>query len=226
MPRARIPLSIVVAALVGVSAAARAEDKDSEKVAALCQQAYERAQSRDFAAARELYAQAMAIAPNLTIEFNLGLAELRSGRPLDALVHLRAYAKDPHAEPSKVAVANADLLPKALAATGHISLSQAPKAAVFYLDGKALVNQTDPVLDVVPGKYAVVARTRDAAWAASVDAPVGTTATPSFHIVYAASATQWPPRDFAAVDGGASAGSSQQAPADAGGDVAWNDVRR
>jgi hypothetical protein len=61
-----------------------------------------------FREARSLYKRAYAISPSPPILLNLALSELNYGWPLEALAHLRAYAKDPGADPTKVAVVTKD----------------------------------------------------------------------------------------------------------------------
>jgi hypothetical protein len=186
-------LGALATGLVLFIAPVASSDDQKDVAVSLCKEALQHVRDHDYEAARALYAKAYALTPTASVLFNLALAELHSSHSLDALRHFRLYIKDPAAEPPKVAVVNAELLPRAQAETGHIALDEAPRGAVVYLDDSFLGETASPI-DVIPGRHLVTARTQDGGWLANVDAPAGTLVTAKFRIVFAAPARPWPPR--------------------------------
>jgi tetratricopeptide (TPR) repeat protein len=129
-------------------------------VVALCKEALAHAKKGEFEAARRLYAKALETSPSAAILFNLALAELNSGHALDSLRHFREYMRATDTEAPKVAIVSAELLPKALAATGHIQINGTPTGATAYLDGEEIVSAPGGVVDVMPGQHSVGATRR------------------------------------------------------------------
>lgn len=129
----------------------------------------------DYEGARQKFADAYAKEPTLKTLLNLGLAENKAGRKLEALSHLRKYIRDPKADAQRVAALEKEVLPALLRETGHLKLD-APKAAVLKIDGRTVENSPDE-LDVEPGKHHVEARDGDRVASADADALAGQTVT-------------------------------------------------
>jgi hypothetical protein len=108
----------------------------------------------ELAEARALYRRAYEVAPSSATLFNLALAELNSGWELAALKDLRSYLNDPAADPAKVAIITRDLLPRALRATGHLDVHEAPPKATFRVDDHE-AERAEGILDVTPGVHTV-----------------------------------------------------------------------
>ncbi len=130
-----------------------------DSAAKLSDEAFAHVHKGDFEGARRLYKRAYATAPSAPILFNLALSELNSGWGLDALAHFRAYANDPAADPANVALVTKDLLPRALAATGHLDIGSAPAGSSFLVDGVVATTADAKILDVEPGEHLIVAQT-------------------------------------------------------------------
>jgi len=113
--------------------------------------AYDR---EDYDAARLEFLQAQAIFPRPALLRNLALSELHTGRPLDALQHLRTFLADPGTTPDKRALAERSL-GEAYAQTGHLSVT-APAGAMVMVDGKEVgVAPLKEAVDVVVGLHGV-----------------------------------------------------------------------
>jgi tetratricopeptide (TPR) repeat protein len=153
-------------------------------VVALCKEALAHAKKGEFEAARKLYAKALETSPSAAILFNLALAELNSGHALDSLRHFREYMRATDTEAPKVAIVSTELLPKALAATGHIQINGTPTGATAYLDGEEIVSAPGGVVDVMPGQHSVGAYTPDRGWRADVTVAAGATAEARFTLVW------------------------------------------
>jgi hypothetical protein len=120
----------------------------------------------DYEAARVEFQQAYRIEPTAKTLISLALAELQSGHALDALGHLRAYVKDPGAEPAKVEAVRSKWLPRAEEQTGHL-IVDAPPGADLLVDGQTLGKAPlAEAVDVAAGEHDVLARL--GAWSASV----------------------------------------------------------
>jgi hypothetical protein len=112
--------------------------------------------------AREEFLQAQAIFPKPALLRNLALTEVRTGRPLDALQHLRAYLADPGTTPDKRALAEQNLA-EAYAMTGHLSIT-APRGTRLKVDGKEIgVAPLKDAVDVAAGPHGVDAEMSGAA---------------------------------------------------------------
>ncbi len=153
-------------------------------VVALCKEALGHAKRGEFEKARALYAKALETSPSPAILFNLALAELNSDHGLDALRHFREYLRATDTEPAKVAIVRTDLLPKAVAATGHIRLLNSPACSTAFLDGHEIVSFPGGIVDVMPGRHFLSARTPDTGWAAEVTVAAGQSADAPLHLVW------------------------------------------
>jgi tetratricopeptide (TPR) repeat protein len=182
-PRLLLSLGLAGAFAWGSHTAA-AEDTNSRAVYAFCDEALGHARKGEFDDARKLYAKAFDIAPSSSILFNLALAELNAGDALDALRHFRQYVQAVDTDPSKVERVQAEQLPKAFAATGHLQILKIPDTATLYLDGKPIAYAPAGLLDVTPGEHFIGARIADMAWHAHVQAAAGATTRATLELLW------------------------------------------
>jgi hypothetical protein len=135
----------------------------------------------DYEGARLAFAQAYAVLTSLDLLHNLMRAEVKSGHPLEALVHIRQMLRDPKATTEDRAKAER-ILEEANRVTGHVAV-EAPEGAEIILDdvpsGEAPVKEA---YDVTPGKHTVAARANGASRVLTVDAPAGQLVTARFAI--------------------------------------------
>lgn len=101
--------------------------------------------------ARRSFAAAYALVPSVDILWNLAMTERGLDRHVEALGHLRLYVASQAARADRKQLAEAELIPELVVATGHLSV-HAPEGAVIDVDGVAVAS---PVLDVEPGVHAV-----------------------------------------------------------------------
>lgn len=101
--------------------------------------------------ARRSFAAAYALVPSVDILWNLAMTERGLDRHVEALGHLRLYVASQTARADRKQLAEAELIPELVVATGHLSV-HAPEGAVIEVDGVAVAS---PVLDVEPGVHAV-----------------------------------------------------------------------
>lgn len=161
----------------------------------LCEEALRHAHRGEFEEARTLYARAFDADPSTPILFNLAVAEMYfPNRAVDALAHLREYLKRDDAEPARVVLIQTKLLPRALAATGHLRLVWTPTERVllgwtstplFTLDGESVHVEGD-VLDVLPGPHILLATTPDGSWSGAVQSRAGESIVPAMRLVLVA----------------------------------------
>jgi len=124
----------------------------------------------NFEAARLEFLQANAVYPRLSLLRNLALCELKTNRPLEALLHLRTYLADPASDSRDFAKKNMD---DAYARTGHVTV-RATEGAALTVDGQAHGNApfNEPV-DLLPGKHAFEVHLGERKVARDIDAPAG-----------------------------------------------------
>ena len=133
----------------------------------------------DYEGARLAFAQAYAVLTSIDLLYNLMRAEVKSGHPLEALVHIHQMLRDPKATTEDHAKAER-ILEEANRVTGHIAI-EAPEGAEIVLDdvpsGEAPVKEA---YDVTPGKHTVAARANGASRVITVEAPAGQVVTARF----------------------------------------------
>ncbi len=126
----------------------------------------------DFEGARLAFAQAYAVLTSIDLLYNLTRSEVKSGHPLEALVHIHQMLRDPKATTDDRAKAER-LLEEANRVTGHIAV-EAPEGAEIVLDhvpsGEAPVSEA---YDVVPGQHVIEARANGGSRKIVVVAPAG-----------------------------------------------------
>jgi hypothetical protein len=144
----------------------------------------------DYEGARVAFAQAYAVLTSIDLLFNLSRAEVKSGHPLEALVHVRQILRDPASTPEDRAKA-AKLLDEANAATGHVAV-EAPAGTEVVID--AVPSGECPfreAIDVAPGKHVIEARVNGEVKRIEIVTASGETVTARFEV--AAGAPGAPP---------------------------------
>jgi tetratricopeptide (TPR) repeat protein len=122
--------------------------------------------------ARDEFLKAQAIFPKPSLLRNLALAELHTGRPLDALKHLRAFLGANQTSPDKKALAQQSLQ-DAYNQTAHLSIT-APPGAHVKVDGTEVgVAPLKEEVDVVVGLHGVDAEAGGATLHEAVQAGAG-----------------------------------------------------
>ncbi|MGO8997309.1 MAG: hypothetical protein ACLQVI_28675 [Polyangiaceae bacterium] len=133
----------------------------------------------DYEGARLAFAQAYAVLTSIDLLYNLMRSEVKSGHPLEALVHIHQMLRDPKATTEDRAKAER-LLEEANSVTGHVAI-EAPDGAEIVLDdvpsGEAPIKEA---FDVTPGKHKVAARANGSSRVTTVDAPAGQIVTARF----------------------------------------------
>jgi hypothetical protein len=77
---------------------------------------------------------------------------MNAGETLKAIASLRLYLSSATRDEGTAALVTRELLPKALAATGHLDVRNAPRGSTFEVDGSPTI-PADGVLDVAPGSH-------------------------------------------------------------------------
>lgn len=134
----------------------------------------------DYEGAWAAFAQAYAVLKSADVLWNLCMAELRSGRPLDAIRHVRVYLKDARITEADRARAR-KYLAEAHQKTAHM-LVEVPAGALVFVDGASVdrdLKDGDPV-DVAHGRHKVECRQGSATQAVDVDLVVGQTVSVRF----------------------------------------------
>ncbi|MGH7297657.1 MAG: hypothetical protein ACRELB_22155, partial [Polyangiaceae bacterium] len=128
-------------------------------VEALIDTGIDRYKRHDYDGARVMFSQAYQADPSqVGTLFNLALAELQSGHPVDAARHLRTFVASPQAQPERVESARSKWLPEAEAEVGRLSI-EAPAGTAVSVDGAPLGQAPfgDPIY-VAAGQHDLVAK--------------------------------------------------------------------
>jgi len=140
-----------------LASASPARADDAARAAELNREAAEHAKHGEWDVARALLAEAYRLRPDASLLVNLAASELKSDHAVDALRHLRAYLVDPHADPQVEQAVKTQLVPRAMAATGHLTL-HFPAGARVMVDGQPLdvpAGATAATDDVKAGPHAI-----------------------------------------------------------------------
>jgi hypothetical protein len=134
----------------------------------------ERYTRHDYEGARDAFARAYELDPTqVGTLFNLALAELQSGRPLEAVRHLRTYLASPLAQRERIESIRSKWLPQAEARIGRVSID-APAGSTASVDGVAVGDAPFAApLDVAVGEHDVRARLGSREEVLHVSAPAG-----------------------------------------------------
>jgi tetratricopeptide (TPR) repeat protein len=150
---------IVAAAFMLHSTSFADNGPGSSAADALLNTGVERYTRHDYEGARDAFARAYELDPTqVGTLFNLALAEIQSGRPLEAVRHLRTYLASPLARPEKVESIRSKWLPQAEARIGRVSID-APAGSAASVDGVGVGDAPFAApLDVAVGEHDVRAR--------------------------------------------------------------------
>ena len=112
----------------------------------------------DYESARVAFAHAYDVEPAASTLISLALAELQCGHAVEAVRHMRAYVRNPGADPVKVEMVRTKWLPRAEEQTSRLVV-EAPAGAEVLVDGQSegTAPLADPV-DLSVGEHEVVAR--------------------------------------------------------------------
>lgn len=139
-----------------LTGSAHAEDAEAERRGeALLKEGLSATKRGDFQHAQLAFLQASVLIPRGVVWRNLGLAEMKLGRAVDALKHYRLAASSSDLDADKRSVLQQNVR-DAYAATGHIEV-QANAGATVTVDGLAVADATREPIDVMPGKHVVEA---------------------------------------------------------------------
>jgi tetratricopeptide (TPR) repeat protein len=174
----RLAASLVSLSLVALGArpgAAQSPAAEREATARL-REGLELARIEKWEEARLAFRQAYALLPSAELLWNLAIAELNAGLPLEALRHFREYEGHPRAEANK-REALGQLMERASHQLGHIKMDAAPGTTI-QIDGTV----SDPAtwdgdsIDVAPGEHLVSAELAGAREDVKVTVAAGGTA--------------------------------------------------
>jgi hypothetical protein len=105
---------------------------------ALINSGIDRYKRHDYEGARAMFSRAYELDPTeVGTLFNLALAELQSGHPVDAARHLRAYLASRQAQPGRLESVRSKWMPEAEAQVGRLRI-EAPTGAQVLVDGSTL----------------------------------------------------------------------------------------
>ena len=170
----RFAIPCFAASVLLVGASARGGDAgDQQQSAALFREGVSAGKAGDYERAEAAFRGAYALTPSPSTLRNLALTEMRLGKMVDALGHLKVAVRAPGltTEQRRIVQQNLD---DAFAATGHLSVETTAGAQVV-VDGlmaEGAAPFADP-LDVPAGSRHVEARLGSAVVQADVEAPAG-----------------------------------------------------
>jgi hypothetical protein len=154
--RSSVSCALALGAMLAWSSVAGAADANAE-----AQRRFEEGkrlyrQARDVEGARAKFAQAYALEARPEILWNLAVCEVDLGRAEEAVLHLRAYGRDPEAREALTARIP-ELLARARSSLGALRIV-APREAVVRVDGHVIDSRDwrDGPLDLAPGDRVVV----------------------------------------------------------------------
>jgi hypothetical protein len=165
----------VAAGAASLAAALPARAQDEGRAAELNREAAEHAKHEEWNVARALLAEAYRLRPDASLLVNLAASELKSDHPVDALRHLRAYLADPHGDANVKQAIQSDMLPRAMAATGHLII-HFPAGARVTVDNQVVPAAPDATAatdDVMPGAHSVDVWSAGATMHQSVEVKAG-----------------------------------------------------
>jgi hypothetical protein len=169
----KLSVCLAVAALVGVRSAHAADPEEQKRSAELFKAGLAAGKGGDYARAEAAFRDSYALRPSASTLRNWAVAEMKLGKTVEALGHLRSAIgwTGWSAEQRRVVQENLD---DAYAATGHLAIKTTDGAGVA-VDGVVLEGSApfDAVVDVADGKRQVEARLGTRVARAEVDAAAG-----------------------------------------------------
>lgn len=200
-------------ALLWTSRAPAGEADARERSVALFKEGVTAGKAGDYARAEAAFRTSYALRPSASTLRNWALTEMRLGKMVEALGHLRVALRSPgwNAEQRSIVQQNFD---DAYRATGHVAIRTTEGARVS-VDGVAVEGAApfDGPLDVLPGSRRVEARLAADVAHADVDAPAGQVVQVELPV---AAASPEPPGPSPVLDARASATREQAAVRGAG----------
>jgi hypothetical protein len=150
-------------------------------VDALMATGIDRYKRHDYEGARAIFARAHEVSPSeVGILFNLALAEIQSGHPVDAATHLRAFMASSQAQPERRESARSKWLPEAEAQIGRVSVD-APSGTEVSIDGTSVgAAPLEQPVYVTPGDHEVRAKLATGERSMHISAPAGNIVTARF----------------------------------------------
>jgi hypothetical protein len=173
--------AIFAAAFMAQSTSFADNGAGSSAADALVSTGVERYTRHDYEGARDAFARAYELDPSqVGALFNLALAELQSGHPLEAVRHLRAYLASPLAQPDRVDSIRSKWLPQGEGRIGRLSID-APAGSTASVDGVVVGDApfASP-LDVAAGEHDVRAKVGSREELLHVSTPAGVLAAVRF----------------------------------------------
>lgn len=134
--------------------------------------------ARDYEGAWAAFTQAYSVLKSADVLWNLCMAELRSGRPLDSIRHIRAYLRDPRTTDADRARAR-KYLAEASQKTAHVVVD-APAGAKIAVDGHAEAEGLTEPVDLEAGKHKVECKQGSIEQSVEVDLLAGQTVSVKF----------------------------------------------
>lgn len=135
---------------------------DDARAIEVAKKSYEQGQQQynnnDIEGARLSFAQSFAAYPAVETLRALAIAELDTGRYVDALKHFKAYTRDKNADPEFLKKVPA-LIDTCNQHVAHIRVV-APTGATILVDGHRVMDPREP-LDVTPGTHTIALRNPD-----------------------------------------------------------------
>ena len=116
---------------------------DSDEERSLVRRGTECFIRRDYECARTAIGQAYALHPSADHVLKLGLAELQSGHPVEAVAHLREYLTHAQEPLAKLSAVRTTWLPRAEASTARLDVF-APTGAHILIDGSEASSNSSP----------------------------------------------------------------------------------
>lgn len=136
--------------------------------------------AHDYEGAWAAFTQAYSVLKSADVLWNLCMAELRSGRAVDAIRHIRAYLRDPRTTDADRARAR-KYLAEAHQKTAHVLL-EVPVGSSVVVDGASVdaeIDAKEPI-DVASGKHKVECKQGTASQSVELDLVVGQTVSVRF----------------------------------------------
>ena len=214
---ARLLAAAIFATAFTIHSTSVADSGSGSSVAdALLSTGVERYTRHDYDGARDAFVRAYELDPTqVGILFNLALAEIQSGHPLEGARHLRAYLASPLARPERFESIRSKWLPQAEARIGRVSID-APAGSTVSVDGVVLGDApfAGPI-DVAVGEHDVRARLGSREDLLHVSTPAGAIVAVRF---LSPAADAPPPPSVPPASGARPVATDERAPAPASGD--------
>lgn len=177
------PLIALAALVVSFAPASARADPSSKDADALVLRGVDRFKHQDYESARVAFEQAYGLSPTTALLFNVALAEVQSGHPVEAINHFRQYVGAPDAVPDKVDVIRTKWLPRADSEAGHLHIDVAAGTTIL-VDGVNVGGAPfDSDVPVLPGEHRIEARRNDVTRTSVVHAIAGAVSAVSFDSV-------------------------------------------